>query len=133
MQVTTGVDPYSLLEMIQALGILALTLSPLATAPPACFDSVVLGSVDRVDDIAPLSRPALGATAEWTIRVSRHELGEETPALVVATGKAEALPEPRTVLRIFLKKDGPKHYLAVYWTTFATPRPRLPPGLRACV
>ena len=119
--------------MIQALGILALTLSPSAAAPPVCFDSVVLGSVDRVDDIAPLSRPAVGATAEWTIRVSRHELGEETPALVVATGKAESLPEPRTVLRIFLKKDGPKHYVAVFWTTFATPRPRLPPGLRACI
>jgi len=118
--------------MIWASSILALTLSSPATEPPVCFDSVVLGTVDRVDNITPLAGLALGATAEWTIRVSRHERGEGTPALVVATGQAETLPAPRTVLRIFLMKDGPKHYRAVFWTTFATPRPRLPPGLRAC-
>jgi hypothetical protein len=120
--------------MIQAASILALTLSsPTAAPPPACFDSVVLGSVDRVDDIAPLRGSALGgATAEWTIRVSRHELGEETPAMVVATGQAEPVPAPRSILRIFLQKDGPQHYVAVFWVTFATPRPRLPPGLRVC-
>jgi hypothetical protein len=100
--------------------------------PPVCFDSVVLGSLDRVDDIAPRPGRALGPTAEWTIRVTRHELGEETPALVVATGQADSLPAPRTILRIFLQKDGPKHYVAVFWATFATPRPRFPPGLRAC-
>ena len=93
----------------------------------------VLGSVDRVDDIIPRPGRVLDPTSEWTIRVTRHELGENTPAVVVATGQAEPLPAPRTVLRIFLKKDGPKHYLAVYWTTFATPRPRLPPSLRACL
>lgn len=118
--------------MIQAASILALTLSSPATAPPPCFDSVVLGSVDRVDDITPLPGLASGATAEWTIRVTRHELGEGTPALVVATGQAEPLPAPRTILRIFLMKDGPQHYRTVFWTTFATPRPRLPFGLRAC-
>jgi hypothetical protein len=119
--------------MILATSILALTLSSPATQPPVCFDSVVLGSVDRVDDITSLSGRALGATAEWTIRVTRHELGEGTPALIVAAGQAESLPATRTVLRIFLQKDGPKHYRVVFWTTFATPRPRLPPGLRACL
>jgi hypothetical protein len=119
--------------MIRVATILALTLSSPATEPPFCFDSVVLGSVDRVDDITPLSGLASGATAEWTIRVTRHELGEGTPALIVATGQAASMPAPRTVLRIFLKKDGPKHYRAVFWVTFATPRPRLPPGLRACL
>jgi hypothetical protein len=119
--------------MIGVASILALTLSSPTTAPPpVCFDSVVLGSVDRVDDIAPRPGRASGATAEWTIRVTRHELGEETPAMVVATGQAESLPAPRTILRIFLQKDGPKHYVAVFWATFATPRPRLPPGLRFC-
>jgi hypothetical protein len=118
--------------MIWAPSILALTLSSPAAAPPVCFDSVVLGSVDRVDNITALHGLAMGATAEWTIRVTRHELGEETPALVVATGQAESAPAPRTILRIFLQKDGPKHYVAVFWTTFATPRPRFPPGLRAC-
>jgi hypothetical protein len=118
--------------MIVAASILALTLSsPAAKQEPTCFDSVVLGSVDRVDDIAPLPGRALGA-AEWTIRVTRHELGEKTPASVVATGQAGSLPAPRTVLRIFLKKDGPTHYVAVFWVTFATPRPRLPAGLRLC-
>ena len=116
-----------------APAILALTLSSPATVTgPDCFDSVVLGSVDRVDDNTALSGRAMGATAEWTIRVSRRELGEGTPAMVVATGPAESLPTPRTVLRIFLKKDGPQHYRAVFWVTFATPRPRLPAGLRAC-
>jgi hypothetical protein len=119
--------------MIGMATILALTTTSPATAAPVCFDSVVLGSVDRVDDITPLPGLALGATAEWTIRVTRHELGESTPALVVATGQADSMPAPRTVLRIFLKKDGPTHYRAVFWTTFATPRPRLPPGLRACL
>jgi hypothetical protein len=119
--------------MIWAPAILALTLSSPAPPPPVCFDSVVLGSVDRVDDIAPLPALALRPTAEWTIRVTRHELGETTPALVVATGNAGSMPAPRSILRIFLKKDGLKHYLAVYWVTFATPRPRLPPGIRACL
>ena len=118
--------------MIWVASILALTTSSPAKEPPVCFDSVVLGTVDRVDDIAPHSGPALGAGGEWTIRVTRRERGEGTPALVVATGQAESLPAPRTVLRIFLQKDGPQHYRAVFWTTFATPRPRLPPGLRAC-
>jgi hypothetical protein len=119
--------------MIQAATILALSMSSPATAPPPCYDSVVLGTVDRVDDITPLSGHALGGTGEWTIRVTRHERGEGTPAMVVATGQAETLPTPRTVLRIFLQKDGPQHYRAVFWVTFATPRPRLPPGLRACL
>jgi hypothetical protein len=118
--------------MIWAPAILALTLSSPATAPPVCFDSVVLGSVDRVDGITPLRGFASGATAEWTIRVTRQELGEKTPAMVVATGQAESAPTPRTILRIFLQKDGPKHYVAVFWTAYATPRPRFPPGLRAC-
>ena len=119
--------------MIQAATILALGLSSPTTAePPVCFDSVVLGSVDRVDAIMPLHGRALGATAEWTIHVSRRERGEETPALVVATGEAESLPTPRTILRIFLKKDGATHYRAVFWVPFATPRPRLPAGLRGC-
>ena len=132
MRVTIDVDPYSFPKMIWAPSILALTLSSPATAPPVCFDSVVLGSVDRVDYSSARPGRALDATAEWTIRVSRHELGEGTPALVIATGQAESSPAPRTVLRIFLKKDGPEHYLAVFWVTFATPRPRLPAGLRPC-
>jgi hypothetical protein len=119
--------------MIHAASILALTLSsPTKAPPPVCFDTVVIGSVDRVDEITSLPRLAAGATAEWTIRVSRHELGEGTPASVVATGPVESSPTPRTVLRIFLMKDGPKHYVAVYWVPFATPRPRLPAGLRFC-
>jgi len=118
--------------MALSAALLALTLSARAPEPPVCFDSVVLGSVDRVDDVTPLSGLALGATAEWTIRVTRHERGEATPASIVATGPAGSAPEPRTVLRLFLKKDGPKHYRAVFWTAFATPRPRLPSGLRAC-
>jgi hypothetical protein len=118
--------------MIWAPTVLALTLSSPAAEPPVCFDSVVLGSVDRIDDITPSSKLALGARAELTIRVSRHERGEGTPPLVVATGQAESLPAPRTVLRIFLQKDGPRHYRAVFWTPFAAARTRLPPGLRAC-
>ena len=118
--------------MIWLAPILALTLSSPAPQPAACFDSVVLGTVDRVDDISPLAGRVSGGTAEWTIRVTRHELGAGTPASLVATGQAEPLPEPRTVLRIFLMKDGPQHYRAVFWATFATPRPRFPPGLRAC-
>jgi len=118
--------------MIQAATILALTFSSPTAEPAACFDSVVLGSVDRVDAISPLAGLASGATAEWTIRVTRHERGEGTPPLVVATGQTESLPETRTVLRIFLKKDGPKHYRAIFWVPFATPRPRLPAGIRAC-
>ncbi len=118
--------------MALSAALLALTLSAPAPEPPVCFDSVVLGSVDRVDDVRPLSALALGATAEWTIRVTRHERGEATPASIVATGQAESAPAPRTVLRLFLKKDGPKHYRAVFWTAFATPKPRLPSGLGAC-
>jgi hypothetical protein len=118
--------------MILAAAILALTLAHPAPEPAVCFDSVVLGTVDRVDDITPLSGLALGTTGEWTIRVSRRERGEATPPMIVATGQYESLPAPRTVLRIFLKKDGAKHYVAVFWAPFATPRTRLPPGLRAC-
>jgi hypothetical protein len=122
--------------MIWMATILALTLSTPAPQPAVCFDSVVVGSVDRIDDIAPLSglAPGLvsGAKGEWTIRVSRTERGEATPPMIVATGQAETLPEPRTVLRIFLKKDGLKHYVAVFWTPFATQRARLPAGLRGC-
>lgn len=118
--------------MILAATFLALTLSTPKPEPAACFDSVVLGSVDRVDAITPLSGVALGAASEWTIRVSRRERGEPTPGTIVVTGQAESLPQLRTVLRIFLKKDGPKHYVAVFWTPFATPRQRLPPGLRPC-
>jgi hypothetical protein len=120
--------------MIPLWSILALGLSsPTTTAPPVCFDSVVLGSVDRVDDITPLPQLASGGTAEWTIRVTRHELGEGTPGLVVATGQAASMPAPRTILRIFLQKDGPTHYRAVFWAPYATPRPRFPAGLRACL
>ena len=120
--------------MIWLASILALGLSSPTTAapPPACFDSVVLGSVDRIDNITPLSGVASGATAEWTIRVTRRELGEVTPGMVVATGQAESMPSPRAILRIFLMKDGPMHYRAVFWVPFATPRPRLPAGLRFC-
>jgi hypothetical protein len=118
--------------MMLAATVLALTLSTPKPEPAACFDSVVIGSVDRVDGLAPLSGLALGATSEWTIRVSRRERGEATPGTIVATGQAESAPAPRTVLRIFLKKDAPRHYVAVFWTPFATPRPRLPTGLRPC-
>jgi hypothetical protein len=108
-----------------------LTLSAPVPAPPVCFDSVVLGSVDRVD-VVPVSGLALGATAEWTIRVTRHERGAATPASIVATGRTESAPAPRTVLRIFLKKDGPEHYRAVSWAPFSVAKPRLPPGVGAC-
>jgi hypothetical protein len=118
--------------MILAATFLALTLSTPKPEAAACFDSVVIGSVDRVDGVASLSGLGLGATSEWTIRVSRRERGEATPGSIVATGPAESAPAPRTVLRIFLKKDAASHYVAVFWTTFATPRPRLPTGLRPC-
>jgi hypothetical protein len=118
--------------MILAAPLLALTLSSPAPAPAVCFDSVVLGTVDRVDDITPLAGLGSGGTGEWTIRVSRRERGDETPPMIVATGQYDSLPTPRTVLRIFLKRDGPKHYVAVFWTPFATTRARLPAGLRGC-
>jgi hypothetical protein len=118
--------------MALSAALLALTLSAPVSELPVCFDTVVLGSVDRIESVTRPSGLALGATAEWTIRVTRHERGEATPASLVATGPAESAPQLRTVLRLFLKRDGGQHYRAVFWTAFATPRPRLPAGLRAC-
>ena len=118
--------------MIRVATFLALTLSSPTPEPALCFDSVVVGYVDRIDDIAPRAGLARGVTAEWTIRVSRRERGDGTPGLIVATGQTESLPEPRTVLRIFLKKDGPRHYRALFWAPWAS-RARAPAALRPCV